>query len=226
MNKLRTMLCAACTLMLVNINSSVLADSGNMAGPYIGIQGSTVGVGVQGTQKGGADDVNENTTVNAGRTGITVGAEAGYAVPLGESLLIDVGASYIDGAAVLKTQSTDVAAVADVKVVISDFVTYYIAPTVMLTDTSSLYVKIAYTEADVAVTGDISNPGDLNGDTFAIGTRTVMPSGLFVRAEAGLTDYDNVIATGLGTAGGIATTTSYSADPKVAFGAISLGFRF
>ena len=53
MNKLRTMLCAACTLMLVNINSSVLADSGNMAGPYIGIQGSTVGVGVQGTQKGG-----------------------------------------------------------------------------------------------------------------------------------------------------------------------------
>ena len=126
----------------------------------------------------------------------------------------------------LKTQSTDVAAVADVKVVISDFVTYYIAPTVMLTDTSSLYVKIAYTEADVAVTGDISNPGDLNGDTFAIGTRTVLPSGLFVRAEAGLTDYDNVIATGLGTAGGIATTTSYSADPKVAFGAISLGFRF
>jgi len=226
MNKLRTMLCAACTLMLANINSYALADSGNLAGPYIALQASSVGMGAMATQQGGADDVNENTTVNAGRTGIVAGAEVGYAVPLGEHLLLDVGVSYIDGAAVLKTQSTDLAAVDDVKVVISDFVTYYIAPTVMLTDTSALYVKIAYSEADVNVSGDISNPGDLDGDTYAIGMRTVLPSGLFVRAEAGMTDYQNVISTGKGTAGGIPTTTSYHADPKIAFGAISLGFRF
>jgi len=229
MKTIKTLI-VACTLVLTSLGTSVSADSSNFAGPYIGIQGSTVGVGVQGTRSGtivaGSEDVADATTVNAGKTGITVGAEAGYAIPLGSSLLIDIGASYIDGAASLNTSTTDPSAVENVKVVVSDFLTYYIAPTIVLSDTSSLYVKIAATEAQTHTQGDVNNPGDLNGDTFAIGTRTVLESGIFIRAEAGMTDYDNITSQGKGSAGGIPTTTKYAADPKMAYGAISLGFRF
>tara|TARA_B100001123_G_C15270177_1_gene1010009 strand:- start:53 stop:730 length:678 start_codon:yes stop_codon:yes gene_type:complete len=225
MKTLKTLL-AACALVLVSFGSTAVADSSNFAGPYIAIQGSTAGVGVEGTQSGGADNVNENTTINAGITAVVAGGEIGYAVPLGDSLLLDIGASYIDGAASLETESTDLAAVDDVKIVVSDFLTYYIAPTLVLSDTSSLYFKYAQTEAQTAVVGDVNNPGDLQGETLAIGTRTVLESGIFIRTEAGLTDYDNVTSQGKGTTGGIATTTKYAADPKIAYGAVSLGFRF
>ena len=49
--------------------------------------------------------------------------------------------------------------------------------------------KIAKSDAAVDVTTtEVTNPGDLNGDTYAIGTRTVLDSGIFIRAEAGYTD--------------------------------------
>lgn len=219
MTKIRKMLIAASTLLLASISTSVNADSSNFAGPYVGIQGTSAGVGIQGTQSGGADDVNENTTVQIGKTAIVAGVEAGYALPLGDSFLVDVGASYIDGAASMRMESTDVAAVDDVKLVIKDFITTYIAPTLVLSETSSVYFKYAYTEAQTSVQGDVNNPGDLQGETLAIGTRTQLPGGLFIRAEAGATDYDNLSSQGRGTAGGIATTTKYAADPKVAYGA-------
>jgi len=37
MNKLKTLLCAVFTLMLVNV-STAQSDSGNFAGPYVGLQ--------------------------------------------------------------------------------------------------------------------------------------------------------------------------------------------
>jgi len=228
MKNIKTLI-AACALMLMGFSSSVMSDSSNFAGPYIGLQGSSVGVGVEGQQTGGADDVNEEAKAPVGITGVTAGYEVGYAIPVGSMFLLDIGGSFIDGAASLKTSSNDVAATESVKMVISDFMTGYVAPTLVLSDTSSLYIKLAYTEASVNVTGDITNPGDLQGDTYAIGTRTVLDSSIFIRAEAGMTDYDNVKSAGKGGIsgqGGIATTTKFEADPTVAYGAISLGFRF
>jgi len=225
MKKINTLI-AACALMLMTSISSVMADSSNFAGPYIGLQGSSVGVGIDGKQLGGADDVNATTDAPVGYTGIAAGVEAGYAVPLGSMFLLDIGASYIDGAATMTTHTSDPDAVGTIKLVVSQFYTGYIAPTIVLSDTASLYVKIARSEAKVDVTDrHVTNPGDLSGDTYAIGTRTVLPSGIFIRAEAGMTDYDNVKAQGLGT-GDIPTTTTYEADPTIAYGAISLGFRF
>ena len=112
----------------------------------------------------------------------------------------------------------------DVSFVIKDLVTAYIAPTVVLSDTSSLYVKVGVTDVDVSVSGDITSPGNLSGTTWAMGTRTVLPSGIFIRTEAGYTDYNGISSHGKGT--NIANTSTYSADPTVAFGTVSLGFRF
>ena len=225
MKKIQTLI-AACALMLVSFSSSVMSDSSNFAGPYIGLQGSTVGVGVDGKQLGGSDDVNATTDAPVGYTGIVAGVEAGYAIPLGSMFLLDIGGSYIDGAARMSTQTSDTVSVETVKFVVSQFYTGYIAPTLVLSDTSSLYVKIAKSDAAVDVTTtEVTNPGDLNGDTYAIGTRTVLDSGIFIRAEAGYTDYDNITSRGTGN-GKIATRTTYEADPTIAYGAISLGFRF
>ena len=225
MNKLLKTLLGSCALILA-LNTPVMSDSSNFAGPYIGVQGSTVGVGVQGGKNGGVDGVKESNNVNVGKTGITAGLELGYAIPVGSAFLLDIGGTYIDGAVTLKHQSNDTAATDDVKFVVQQFYSMYAAPTVVLSDTSSMYVKIGYSEASVNVGGDVTNPGDLQGNTYAIGTRTVLDSGIFIRTEAGYTDYNGISAHGKGNSGGIASSTSYSAEPIIAFGTVSLGFRF
>jgi hypothetical protein len=222
MKKIQTLL-ASCALILA-FNTPVMSDSSNFAGPYIGLQASTVGLGVGGKKTGGADDVKESNTASVGATGITAGLELGYAIPIGSALLLDIGGTYIDGTVSLRHSSDDVADSGDVKFQASQFYSYYIAPTLVLSDTSSLFVKIGQSEAAVDITGDVTNPGDLEGMTYAVGTRTVLDSGIFIRAEAGYTEYDALNAAGKGN--NIATTTKYVADPEVAYGAISLGFRF
>jgi hypothetical protein len=223
----------ACTLMLMSMSTSVISDSSNFAGPYIGLQGSTIGAGVAGRQSGGVDDVNESTTADAGKTGVAAGYEAGYAIPIGSMFLLDIGGTFIDGAVSLRSGGTDTGSSEDVKFVVSDFYSLYAAPTLVLSDTSSLYVKYASSQASVDVTGDITDPGNLQGTTIAVGTRTVLDSGIFIRAEAGMTDYNAITSNGkgtivsaTGTPGGISTTKSFNADADMAFGAVSLGFRF
>ena len=102
--------------------------------------------------------------------------------------------------------------------------TAYIAPTFVMSDTSSIYFKIGVVEAETSVSGDVTAPGDLEGETYAIGTRTVLDSGLFVRSEAGLHEFDKITVTGKGT--NITTTTTVSADPTIAYGSISVGYKF
>ena len=46
----------------------------------------------------------------------------------------------------------------------------------------------------------------------------------FVKTEAGVTSFDNIKVTGLGTY--VATTNSAEADPTSAFGQITIGYQF
>ena len=234
MNKLNTMLCAVFTLMLVNISTIARSDSSNFAGPYIGISASGYGIQLSGSSEAGVDQPTEE--VSLGQVAPVTGFELGYAIPLGSALLVDIGASMFQGAAKLEFHDdqagastcsgcdADVMGAKNVSFTIDDLVNYYISPTLVLSDTSSLYVKVGLTEADVTVSGDITSPGNLSGQTWAMGTRTVLNSGIFIRTEAGFTDYNEISAHGKGSL--IQTTTSYSANPTIAFGTVSLGFRF
>ena len=209
----------------------LMADSSNFAGPYIGIMGSAVGVELDGSSTASATETTggETTTGTVGKTAIIGGGELGYAIPLGSAALLDIGASYTVGSAKLKTSNDDTAASDDVTFEVKDVYTVYIAPTVALTDSSSLYVKLGLSEATVKVTGDVSNPADLSGTTYAVGTRTVLESGLFIRAEAGLTTYNGISAHGLAAAGAqksVEKDQSISAEPTIAYGAVSIGFKF
>ena len=206
------------------------ADSSNFAGPYIGITASGYGVEAESTSNTrttSALDTSYSITsdkIHIGKVAGVVGLEAGYALPLGSAFLIDIGATYHSGTATIDHDGGSGNSAAAVSFTIDDLVTFYIAPSVVLSDTSSLYVKVGLSEADTGVTGDITTPARLSGTTWAIGTRTVLDSGIFIRTEAGYTDYNGISAHGGGT--NIQNTTSYSAEPTIAFGTVSLGFRF
>jgi len=237
MNKLKTMLCAVFTLMLVNVSTIVLSDSSNFAGPYIGVSASGYGLQLSGASNAGTATDDETEEVSLGQVAPITGMEFGYALPIGSMFLVDVGFSFFQGEAKLEfhsdNQNTAVPETPtnpnalgskDISFLIDDLVNYYIAPTLVLSDTSSLYLKIGLSEADVTVQGDVTSPANLRGQTFALGTRTVLPSGIFIKTEAGYTDYNAISAVGLGN--NISSNNTYSADPTVAFGTVSLGFRF
>jgi len=235
MKKLTTMLCAVFTLMLVSISTIAKADSSNFSGPYIGISASGYGIQLSGKSNAGVGQSTEE--VSLGQVAPITGMEIGYAIPIGSAFLIDIGASMFQGAAKLEFHGDDDneaetdsettnfnSTTADVSFKIDDLVNYYIAPTLVLSDTSSLYLKVGLTEADVTVTGDITSPSNLSGTTWAMGTRTVLASGIFIKTEAGFTDYNGISAAGKGTS--VSSKNTYSADPTVAFGTVALGFRF
>jgi len=223
MNKLKTMLCAVFTLLLVNTTAT--ADSSNFAGPYVGVSASGYGLQMDGTSRtsptGTAFDVDE---VSVGQVAPVTGIEIGYALPLGDAMLIEVNGTYHQGEAKMNFENDDVGSDQDVSFAVDDLRTLSIAPTLVLSDTSSVYLKVGLTEADIAVTGDITTPGNLSGTTWAIGQRSVLDSGIFERTEAGFTDYNGISAHGKGS--NVSADNSYSAEPTVAYGAVSIGFRF
>jgi len=227
MNKLKTILFAACSLVLVTMGTAVKADSGNFAGPYVGFTAS--GYGVEADSTSSTTTVSEDTVsvtndaIQIGKVAAVVGVELGYALPLGSAFLIDVGATYHSGEAKIDHDGGD-NGTRSVAFMIDDLVTFYLAPTLVLSDTSSLYVKVGLSEADTGVTGDITTPARLSGTQWAIGTRTVLDSGIFIRTEAGYTEYNGISAHGKGN--DIQSDNSYSAQPTIAFGTVSLGFRF
>ena len=111
-----------------------------------------------------------------------------------------------------------------VSLTINNLTTGWIAPTLVLSDTSSIYIKVGLSEAKVVTAGDVTPAADLSGTTWALGTRTVLESGIFVKTEAGFTDYNGISSHGMGNS--IASANSYTAEPTIAYGSVGIGFRF
>ena len=116
--------------------------------------------------------------------------------------------------------------ITDVSFEVGDHYSYWIQPGFSITDGSAVYLKLGRSEADTKVTGDVTSPADLEGDTFAIGTKSQLGTNFYIKTEAGFTEYDQLSVTGKGTANGISSGTTVTADPTIAFGTVSLGFRF
>ena len=226
MNKLKAMLCAVFTLLLVG---SAQADTDNFAGPYIGLSASVYGVAAHGDAITGSTVENSTNGSNildsatVGRVGAVTGAEVGYAIPLGSRFLIDIGASVLAGEAKIQAEGDNDGS-EDVHFTIGDIFTYYISPQIVLSDTSSIYVKAGLSEADTTVDGDVSAPGNLSGTTWGLGLRTVLDNGVFIRTEAGYTEYNGIAVHGLGNT--IAANNTYGAQPNAAYGMVSMGMRF
>jgi len=217
--------------MLVSVGTAQ-SDSSNFAGPYVGFQALGVGAEFKGQSNSSAGTSGAvEDQVPVGATVGTFGIEAGYVLPLGSTFALDVGGEYTHGETKIDHQTSgEDSNAGNVSMTVDKFYSWYVAPTIALSDTSSLYLKAGVSHADVGITGDVRHPGDLSGESWSIGTRTVLPSGIFIRTEAGYTEYNGISAHGLGegTQGTtrINSNTSFSAEPTMVHGTVSLGFRF
>lgn len=219
MNKFRKMLCAT-ALATSLATSPALAGSEDFSGIFIDISSSVIGVELDGNHN---DNQSNVTTGVLGKFAIIGGAGLGYSLPLGDTFFVDVGASWIPGEAKI---TSDNALSSDVAFEVGDHFSYWIQPGFSIGDNTAVYFKYGESEAETTVTGDVTNPADLDGETLAIGTKSLLGAGFYIKTEAGFTEYDQIKVTGKGSSGGVSTGTTVTADPTIAFGTVSLGFKF
>jgi len=219
MNKTKKMLCAT-ALATSLATTPAVAGSDSFSGIFFDISSSAIGVELDGNHN---DNQSNVTTGVLGKFAIIGGVSLGYSLPLGDTFAIDVGASFVPGEAKI---TSDNALSSDVSFEVKDHQTFYIAPSISLNESSAIYLKYGSSEADVAVTGDVTKPSNLDGETFAIGTKTLLGSAFYIKTEAGFTEYDQISSTGKGSTGGVSTGTTVTADPTIAFGTVSIGLKF
>lgn len=222
MTKIKGMFYGLCALIIASMTSTPsIAGSAEFAGPYIALSGSVNGIELDGESSDSNSDVHNG---DAGLFGFAGGAEAGWSIPISDSFFVSIGASYMPGDIQLDVDTGDAASAADVTIQFDDAWSYFIMPSVSVTDSAAVFLKGGRTEVDMTVTGDVTKINDVSGDFLAIGTRSLYGSGLFIQTEAGVTKWDSMKFTGLGN--NINTTSTATADPTSAYGALTIGFRF
>jgi len=232
MKALRTNVCAYAVVLLASLSLAMTtplkADSSDFAGIYGAIHISVNGASIDGSHNGGNTEtdgiVDDRTTGKVGGFIPAAGYELGFNLPLGDIFFVGVGATVVDGTAEITDANTqDHNADADITLQISDAKTYYIQPSMSLYGNSAIYFKLGRTIADLTALGNVTGaPGNLQGETYAIGTSTIANNGLFVKTEAGVTQFENVNIQGIAGSSG----SSAEGDPIIAYGSLTLGYKF
>ena len=192
-------------------------------GVYLEVGSSAVGVEAAGSTN---DVQGAITTGSVGKTAVTGTYGLGYVLGSGK-LSLDAGYMWTPGEAKISQTSTSNNA-NTVSLEVSGSTEYYLAPTLNITDDAAIYLKYGKNKADLKVVGDVNKITSMDGETLAIGTVMSWGSNLYIRTEAGKTEYDTLKFTGLGSGGttNIATTESATATPKVHYGKIAIGYKF
>jgi opacity protein-like surface antigen len=223
MNKLKKLIAGFIAITFLSV-TPLIAGSGDFAGPFIQVSAKSIGVELDGHYT----DADGVITKGTGGAIAQVGAiDLGYSIPLGDSFLIGIGVSHTPGEADIG-KADDAANAADITIKAEEFYTYYIQPTISVSENSAVFVKIGESEADLKITGDFTGTksSELSGTTYSLGTKTMFSSGMYFSAEAGYSDYDNIFVNDIGTADDNGTTGDAKADPSSAFGQFSIGYKF
>ncbi len=219
MKKLKTLL----LVLLFSMGTTpILADAGSFAGPYISITGQINGATADGHARNSND---ETTTGTIGKVAGSVGGSLGYAIPFGSNFLLDIGASHQPGEARINLDAGEGDALSDnagdVNIEFKDFLVAYIKPTIAVSDSAAFYAKHGYAHTTMELSGDTKDgKGSLHGDLWAVGSKALFGNGLFIETEAGVIIYDDIQFERLNATG------SGRADPEVAYGSMSIGFKF
>ena len=217
MNNLKIMLC---TLVAI-FGFTTVSNAASLNGVYLEVGSSAIGADFDGSHTDNDSDVSKGTV---GKTAVTSHYGLGYMTNRSNKVGLDIGYMWHPGAAKIKATSNDTDT--DVTFEISDSTEYYISPMLNITEDASLYFKYAWNESDIKTTGDVTKLTSMDGETIALGTVMSWGSNLYIRTEAGMTDYDKLTAKGLGTAGGIEDTVTVKATPTVHYGKIAIGYKF
>jgi opacity protein-like surface antigen len=223
-------------IALLASSTSLMAQSKNFAGASLGISVSAVGAEISGssTSSSGGTAGQNSTSGSIGKVAEIAAIDASYGFAMGANSVFVVGATYTPGKAKAGTgnytdnntepQAGVTSNTGTLSVEVKDPYTIYVAPTYVVGNNSALYAKLGYSKADIDVnaTGGAAltaKPSDLEGWTYAIGSKTLLTNNVYVGVEASITDYDAIRATR-------ATGVSVTADAKVAQGTITLGYKF
>ena len=220
MKTLKTL--AASILLVSGMTVNSFADSSEFAGPYIGVSGSAMGTAIDGTFTDGTSNARANKGT-AGAIGVAGGLEVGYNLAVSDMVFISVNAEMNPFDADFKAD--DAVDADDVTVTLSDMNTLSLEPSFSVTSSSAVYLKAGISEFTIKASGtglDAAQTFDLQGEVFALGTKTITDSGMYVKTEVGLTTYDGFTLVGVGTNDG----TAKIADVETAYGKIMVGKKF
>jgi hypothetical protein len=214
---------------VVFLGLTSILSAASLNGVYLEVGTSAIGVEADGNH---TDTGSNSTTVGSvGKTAVTASYGLGYMTPKSNKLGLDVGYMLTPGEAKISatSDSNSTTTGSDVTFEISDTTEYYIAPMINITEDASLYLKYGVNSSDIKVTGDVTKPTSMDGTTLALGTVMSWGSNIYIRTEAGMTEYDSLTVTGLGedaSGSGVGTDQSVKADNKVNYGKIAIGYKF
>ena len=195
------------------------AHAASLSGLYIELGTSAVGTEMDGSY---SDDDSDISYGQIGKTAVTGSYGLGFMTSREKPLSLDLGWAASPGSAKITTTSDNTAT--DATIELSDMTEYYVAAMANITEDASVYFKLGRSEVDTTVSSTVKDPGDFSGDTVALGTVMSWGSNMYIRTEAGITDWDNVTITGSGS--GVGTDESITIDPTSHYGKIAIGLKF
>jgi len=227
MNKLSKIVGTVCISLMGSIGSAN-ADASAFTGAYVAVTGSAIGMALAGTKTRTVTGA-KSTKAKVGMVSPAAGAEIGFSYPLSDMAFITVGASYQPFDTSIKGEN--VTDTKDVTLTSADITSFFVEPSFNVTENSAFFIKVGHSESEVAATGThITNANySFSGTTIALGTKTIADNGMFLKTEAGLTDYGDINITGVSEvlADGTETlTASVKADVEVAYGQVTIGYKF
>ena len=219
-------------IALLASSTSLMAQSKSFEGPSLGISLSAIGAEISGTGTTGTGSATTNSTSGSiGKVAEIAAIDASYGIAVGPNGIISVGATYTPGKAKAGsgtyTDGNSVGAQSGkLNVELENPYTIYIAPTYVISKDAALYAKVGYSHVDLNVSATDAaalskKPDDLDGWTYAIGSKTMLTPNLYLGVEASITDYDSVTATK-----SVDATNTITADVKVVQGVVTLGYKF
>jgi hypothetical protein len=219
MKIIRLIISSACFVVASLAVIPAHAGSSDFAGPYIAVQGSVNAGLLSGTY---TDKDKSNTDGTGGHGFPIAGGAIGFNIPLGHVFFIGIEGSFDPGSANI-ARSNDAFETGDVRVTVSDRETWSITPGISLSEGSAIYFKFGDTDMNFRCTVGKTCPSSLSGDTYGIGTIAKFgESGLYVKTEAGVTDFNDIAITSLGKGG----NGKIAADPNMVYGKIQIGYQF
>jgi len=230
MNKI----CKLSAIALLASSTSLMAQSKSFEGVSLGLSVSGIGVEVSGSS---TNTSGSSGNGSLGKVTEIAAVDLSYGIATSTNSIIQIGATYTPGKAKAGsgtfTDNVGASSSGSVNIEVKDPYTIYIAPTYVISKDSAVYAKIGYSHADTnaSATGNAAlskKPGDLEGWSYGIGSKTMLTPNLYLGVEASVTDYDSVTATTTQGAEGAGNSSArtVNADIKTVQGVITLGYKF
>lgn len=211
MNKTKKLIGA---LSLISL-SAVNANAADFNGFSLAISASASGAKVDGTATNGSTA----GSASLGENGIVPSIDAAYRFGSAKGGLA-LGIEYVPGSVDIATgKSTDVDQSASFE--IENYYTLYVQPEYNLNADTAIFGKVGYTSADLNVSSNTtltSKPNSIDGWRYGVGLKSFFNKNAFIQVEASMTDFDGVRAT--------SASNSWTADPSLVQGTISIGYKF